>query len=254
MKLKIQSKKIKGKYIYGEVAKTKNSTTLIVFLSGLSGNDASDLTRNASDVFVESGFDTLKLNFCNDDNKKNRKAGALEIYEMSLSLYVAELKNILDTVAKTYVSIIFVAHSFGAPIAISFLNKYPKYKTEIHLTLWDPSLLPWGKEVVQEVFAFNPTKKLFYQKETENPLVINKTFYTELLGTKNTAHLLRGLGRNVIIIAAEKGAQSDARSYFSKISNKKASRFFVIKRADHLFTTKRAQKELLSRTLDFLKR
>lgn len=254
MELKIKSKKVEGKFIYANIMEHKSSTTLVVFLGGLSGNDTRSLSENVSLDFFKLGFSILWFNFCNDDKAENYKANALEIWEMSFLVYAAELKNILDSWSKRYSTIIFVGHSFGAPISIMFLNKYKKYASKTKLVLWDPSLLPWGKEVVEEVFVFDPIKKLYIQKETENPLIINRSFYNELQGTKNTAEILRELNHKTCIIAAEKGAHEDAKKYFSKLRNKKSSALTIIKGANHLFDGKRVQKELFEKTLEFLKK
>lgn len=252
MEVKIKSKKLRGRFIYGDLLENKKTTTLAVLLSGLSGNDARPLTKNASTMLFRNGFSTLRVNFCNEDKPKNRKINALEIEQMSLAVYVAELKNIINSVGKKYSTIVLVGHSFGAPVLIAFLAKYPKYVSKIKLVLWDPSLLPWGKEMMDEVFAFDSIKKLYYQKGTRNSLIINKTFYKELAGTKNTAEILRGLNSRTCIITAEKGAKEDADKYFSKIRDKKSSTFSVIKGASHLFNGKRIQKELFEKTLGFL--
>lgn len=146
MEIKIKSKKLPGKFIYGDLLENKKTTTLVVLLSGLSGNDARSLTQNASAMFFKNGFSTFRFNFCNDDKVENRKMNALEIEQMSFAVYVAELKNIIDAIGKKYSTIVLVGHSFGAPVSVVFLSKHPKYVTKIKIVLWDPSLLPWGEK------------------------------------------------------------------------------------------------------------
>ncbi len=252
MKLKIRSTKLKDRYIYIDIDKQNKSTTLVVVLSGLSGNDSRSLTKKTCGMFGDRRIDTLRINFCNDDKPKNHKTDALNIEQMSLLVYTSVLKEVLGAMKEKYSHIVFVAHSFSAPVVINFLQKNFKYQKNTTLILWDPSLLPWGRKTMEEVFVFNKEKNLFVQKETSRPLTINRIFYKELLGTKNTASILKKINIPVLIIGAEKGAKEDAQAYFVKIQNKRSAVFHVIKKADHLFKEKNIRKELLNRTIAFL--
>lgn len=106
--------------------------------------------------------------------------------------------------------------------------------------------------MMKEMFIFNPIKKLYYQKEVKDPMIINKAFYRELAGMENTAEIFRRLNLKTCIIGAEKGAKEDAKAYFSRLRSKKSSAFSIIRGASHLFGSKRAKKELFQQTLTFL--
>jgi dienelactone hydrolase len=255
MELKIRSKKLKGKYIYADIVEHKDATTLVVFLSGFSGSKELPLFKNASDEFAKNGFSTLRINFCGDEDDKHQNADAPEILEMSFSVYITELKNVLDLVGKKYFTIVLVGHSFGAPISVMFLNKYKKYALKTTLIIWDPTLLPWKKEWMEEDYSLDSLKKLYIEKDSKNPETINETFYQEFINMKNTAKIFGALNQKTCIIGAEKGIIKNTEEYFSKLTKcaRKSSKLLFIKGANHLFDGKRVQKELFEKTLGFLK-
>jgi predicted alpha/beta-fold hydrolase len=252
MKIKIGSKKIKRKFIYGNFSVNKKSETVVIFLSGLSGNDAIPLVKSASLEFFEHGFSTMNFNFCNDDIAKNHRTNSPEIGDMSLITYVADLKNVIDTFCRKYSKIVLVGHSFGAIVSILFLSNCKKYTKKIKLVLWDPSILPWRKELLEKIFVFNPAKNLYFEKNTKNPLIINKTFYRELMKTKDTTKVLGSLKNEVCIIGAGSASQNENKRYFAEVKNKRLSTLSIIKGAGHLFGGKRVQKIMFSKTLNFL--
>ena len=209
MKIKIKSKTIKNKFIYGDLLENKKTTTLAVFLSGFSGSKELPLFKSASLEFFKNGFSTLKFNFCNDDADKHPKTNALKIENMSFSVYTAELKNIIDSFGNKYSKIVLVGHSFRAVVSILFLSKYKKYAKKTELVLWDPTLLPWKKEWMREDFVYNQNKKLYQGKIGKE--TINKRFYRECIITKDTAETLRLLNQKVCVIAAKGSADSDSK-------------------------------------------
>ncbi|MCX6701693.1 MAG: hypothetical protein NTX96_00670 [Candidatus Zambryskibacteria bacterium] len=251
MKIKIKSKYKKDKYIYETFLKNKKAKSLVIFSSGLSGSKELPLFKNASKKFLKDGFSILRFNFCRDNDDKLQKIDTLKPEELSLSVYIAELKNIMDVFSKKYPNIVLIGHSFGAVVFILFLDKYKKYKKNTKLILWDPTLLPWKKKIMEMDFLFNTKKQLYYGKNTNE--VMNKTFYNECIHIKNTTNTLKMLNKEVCIIAAENGASKDAKKYYSKIKNKKNSKLFIIKKTGHRFDEEKAQKELFDRTIEFLK-
>ncbi len=247
MKIKIKSKKIKNKFIYGDILENKKAASLVVFLSGLSGSRELPLFKKASSVFFKNGFSTLRFNFCNDSDDKHKEISSIEMKDLSFQVYVAELKNIITNFGDKYSNIILVGHSFGAAIAVLFLGKFKK---RTNLILWEPTLLPWKKEWMEEDFILNVKKKLYFSKNNDE--ILNKTFYKELIEV-DTVNLFKLLNKKTCIIAAQNSADEDAKKYFSKLKNKKSSEFFIIKKSDHLFSDKPSQKILFKKTLDFLK-
>jgi predicted alpha/beta-fold hydrolase len=252
MEIKIKSKKFKNKFIYGDILEYKNANTLVVLLSGFSGSAELPLFKKISLNFYQKGFSTLRLSFCNDEDNIDNKTDAFEIWEMSFSVYITELKNIFDSIGKKYSTIVLVGHSFGAPISIMFLNKHKKYASKTKLVLWDPSLLPYQKRLMDKAFVFDPIKKLYFEKGSKNLCIFNKKFYKELSETQSTAEILGKLNHDACIVGAGKGAGKDAKKYFAKIQNKKSSALSIIKGANHMFYGKRIQKELLDKTIKFL--
>jgi len=217
MKIKIKSKKIKDKFIYGDFFKNDKSNILAIFLSGFSGSKNLPLFDKAHDIFSKEGFDILKLNFCNDSDDKKQEIDALNIEDMSFSVYTEELKNVINSLNKKYSKIIFVGHSFGAIISIIFLAKNKKYINKSDLALWEQSHLPWNKKEMDNDFVFEKKRKLFVEKETN--LSLNKIFYKELV-TIDTLKIFESLKKRVCIIASKGSADKDAEKYFSKIKNK----------------------------------
>lgn len=250
MKIKIKSKKLKRKFIYGDFLENKSATTLVVFLSGFSGGMGFSLFKNASVNFFKNRFSTVELNFCNDNDVKHQKIDAPTLEQMSFSVYITELKNILDFFGKKYSKVVLIGHSFGAVVSILFLSKYKKYAKNTELVLWEPSLLPWKKEWMEQDFIFDAKKRLYIGKNGRE--VMNKLFYRECIDIKNTANLLQLLKKRACIITAENGAHKDAKKYFSKVQGEKSSKFFIIKGTGHLFEGRKAQKELFEKTIAFL--
>jgi alpha/beta superfamily hydrolase len=250
MKIKIKSKKIKNKFIYGDFFRDNKSDILAIFLSGFSGSKNLPLFDKAPNLFSKEGFDVLKLNFCNDSDDKKQEVDAFNIEDMSFSVYTNELKNVIDSLNKKYSKIIFVGHSFGAVISIIFLAKNKRYISKSDLVLWEQSHLPWNKKEMDNDFIFDKSRKLFVEKGTG--LSLNKIFYKELV-TVDTLKIFESLKKRVCIIASEGSADKDAKKYFLKIRNKKTSKFYIIKNSDHFFKGLKNQKEVFERTIDFLK-
>ena len=168
---------------------------------------------------------------------------------MSMSIYVAELKNVIDRFGQKYSQIALVGHSLGAIISILFLSKYKKYGKNIDLILWDQSLLPWKKKDADKIFTFNPQRKLYRAKHAE--FAINKTLYRELASVKSI-DVFRSLDKRACIIAAENSGGKDAKKYFSASKNKANSRLYIIKNTSHLFNGRQAQKELFAKTINYI--
>jgi len=79
MKIKILSKKLKGKFIYGDSVENKKADTIIVLMSGFSGSKDLPLFKTVSSEFFKKGFSTLRFNFCNDIDDKYKKTDALNL-------------------------------------------------------------------------------------------------------------------------------------------------------------------------------
>ncbi len=244
MKFKIKSKKITGKFIYGDITKNKGAASLAIFMSGFDGSADFPLFKNASSMFLKNDIDSLRLHFC--EGKKD----APMLQDENFSMYTTELKNIVDTFGKSYSTIVLVGHSFGAIIAILFLNKYKKYAKKTKLVLWEPTLLPWKTKWMEEDFTFNADKKFYYGKHRKE--ILNETFYKECIDIENTTDTLRMLNKSVLIIAAKGSADKDARKYFQRTRDKKVSELFLIDKTDHYFKGRSVQKELFEKTIQFL--
>ncbi|MEK7148657.1 MAG: hypothetical protein AAB770_01945 [Patescibacteria group bacterium] len=255
--MKIRSKTKITKSIYYNLKENKKSTTLVLFLSGLSGEKDTPLFKTAEKEFCKMGFSILRTNLCNSNEKKTKKTDALALEIMNFSIYAIELKNLLDyTGGERYSKFIFVGHSFGAPILITFLNKYKKYAQRTSLVLWDPSILPFKKKLMDEAFAFDRERKVYIEKRGKDACIFNAGFYKELSETMDAVEILKGLSMKVCVIGADKGVGKDAKKYFAKLNlrNKRESVFTIIKKANHLFDGRRTQKELFEKTLKFLKK
>lgn len=253
MEIKITTKEKAGKFLYGYLGENKEARTLIVFLSGFSGGKEFSLFKEAQDIFLKNNFSVIRLNFCNDVGDSDGKIDALNMQDMDFSLYVSELKNILDSFGEKYSKIVLIGHSFGAVVSILFLDRCKEYREKTELVLWDPTLLPWKKEWMNEDFILNRDEKLYYGKNGRE--IMNEVFYNECVNTISTADILQSINKKVCIIGAGNGAQKDAAEYFLKVHNdkKEVSRFFVINNAGHLFEDEHARDELFMRTINFLK-
>jgi len=234
--MKIQSVTRKNKFLYGDFLKNEQATTLVIFLSGFSGSKELPLFKTVSSKFFKKGFSTLQLNFCTDSDDTYKKSDALKTTDMSFSVYVKELKNVIDSLH--YSELVFIGHSFGAIISMIFLNKYKKYAKNARLVLWDPTLLPCEKKDID--------------MDKDLLKMINKTLYTELIHT-DSVKLFRSLHKKSCIIAAKNSADKDARKYALHTKNGVITKLHVIKNTNHCFDGIKAQKELVEETLHFIK-
>lgn len=253
--MKIRSKINITKSIYYSLKENKKSTTIVLFLSGLSGEKDTALFKMAEKEFYKMGFSVLRTNLCNSNEKKTQKTDALALEIMNLSIYAMELKNLLDYIGGgRYSKFIFVGHSFGAPILITFLNKYKKYAQRTRLVLWDPSILPFKKKLMDEAFVFERERKVYIEKRKKDVCIFNVRFYKELSEAMDTVEILKGLSKKVCVISAGNGVGKDAKKYIAKLNplNKRESVFTIIKKANHMFDGKRVQKKLFEETFDFL--
>jgi predicted alpha/beta-fold hydrolase len=240
MKIRIKSKTKKGRFIYGDFLKNKNANITVIFLSGFSGSKEFPLFKRASNIFLKNGFNVVRLNFCSDSGDSYKKNNVLKLEEMSFLVYTTELKNIIDIFNKKCSKIALVGHSFGAIISIMFLNKYRKYLKNTELVLWDPSLLPWKKKLLDQEFDHSSG---FYHRKGGNEL-LNKTFYEEC-ATTNIIKIFHSLNKKAYVIAAKNSADKDALRYDFKP--------MIIKNTNHFFDGEKAQKELFGKTVSFLK-
>jgi alpha/beta superfamily hydrolase len=236
--MKIESKKFKGKFIYGDFLENERATKLAIFMSGFSGSKNLPLFKTTSDQFFKKDFSVVRFNFCNDDGDSDPKIDAPEIKDMSFSVYIAELKNIIDKLGGGYSRITLIGHSFGAVISILFLAKYKKYTNNIDLVLWDPTLLPWDKKGAEEDLK-------------NGEIEVNTTFLQELTSI-DSVNIFGLLNKNICIIAAENTTDEDAENYFLKTPNKNLSELHIIKEANHFFDGEEVQRQLIAKTLGFL--
>jgi len=201
---------------------------------------------NATEIFRKSGFDTLRINLCNEDIQKRN---ALDIKDLDLSFYSSELKNVIEKLPKKYLEFIFVGHSFGAIMSILFLFNNKKYLKNTKLVLWDQSRLPWSKKAMDKIFAIDSEKTL---KNQGNKIAINGKFYKEL-GSVDSVGIFHSLHKNACIVTAEGSTDTDAKKYYRATPDKAKSKYYVLKKTNHLFSGKKAQKELFEKTLKFIK-
>ena len=246
MEIKIESKKIPDRFLYGKFFTKKSNSILTIFLSGLSGGRDLPLFVNATEIFMKSGFDVLRLNFCNEDIQQRN---ALDIKDLDLSFYSIELRNVIEKLPKKYPHVVFVGHSFGAIISILFLLNNKKYLKNAELVLWDQSRLPWSKKAMNKVFAIDGEKTF---KNQGDKIAINEKFYKELCDVDSVG-MFRSLHKNACIITAEGGTDTDAKKYYRATPDKAKSKWHILKKTNHLFSGKKAQKELFEKTLKFIK-
>ncbi len=252
MDIKIPSKTSKDKFIYGNLSENQNNKILVIFLSGFSGSKNLPLFKNISQEFLKNGFSTFRFNFCLDeDDSKNKKGDELELKDLTFSVYVSELKNIVDFLSSKYLNIVLVGHSFGAVISILFLSQHQEYLKNISLVLWEPTLLPWKREWMEEDFSLNKQNGFYISKINQE--IINQEFYEETININNTANTLGGLDKGICIMAARGSADHDSEEYFSNIKDKKSSKLYIIDNTNHYFDGEKVQLDVFKKTINFIK-
>ena len=249
MNIKIPTKTSKNKFIYGDLFENKDTDTLVVFLSGLSGSKDLPLFEAATKKFFENGFSTFKFNFCRESESKT--VDTLDLKEMIFAVYLSEFKNIIDFFNSDYKNFVLVGHSFGAVLAILFLDTYRGYLDNTSLVLWEPSILPWKREWMEE--DYNLDNKTGFYISKINHEIINREFYEETININNIADTLGNLNKNVCIVAAKGSADEDAQQYFKKTKDKINSKLKIIEKTNHFFDGSEAQEELFKTTISFIK-
>ncbi len=248
--MKIKSATKKGSLLYADLSQpTKGNSQLLIPMSGFSGGLDFELFKCIKEKFPDDHTDTLTINFCDEENKKDYPH-TMKTEDYSLGIYSRELKNIIDLFIKKYSNIVLIGHSFGAIIGIKFLTKYPKYQKKINLVIWDPSLLPWGIKTTEENFAFDKKNKLY--KFNFADFYINKKFYKELAKFDSVKYFGK-IKTPTLIVAAENSADKDSKKYLSHSLDKKNSKLVILKNTDHFFTGSKTRKILLKETADFIK-
>ncbi len=249
MNKKIPSKKIKGKYIYFSLKKVKNSNTLMVFMTGLSGGMTFPLFQNAEEYFSQLQYSVLRFNFCREENDERHPKNEIELNKYHFNLYTTELHNLLEKVPAKFDKIVFMGHSFGAIITLLFLEKFPKYKKVSRCVFWEPSNLPWSKKVMKNVYDFDEDTGLY--KDRESAESINPTFFKEVT-TVNSINLFKKIWIDACIICASGSQDKFGKKYFSNTKNKSKSLYHVIENTDHSFGGNKVQNELFKVTQKWL--
>ncbi len=103
---------------------------------------------------------------------------------------------------------------------------------------------------MEKDFFFDKSKNLYRDKRSKE--FMSKTFYNELIRAKDATEIFKSLNKGALITATTKIGRRNAREYFSKIHNKKASKLAFISGADHSFNKKKHGTELFEKTLKFL--
>jgi len=93
--MKIKTKINNNKFIYGDLLKHNNSQPTIFLLSGFSGGRYLPLFELAGNYFFNHNFNVLKFNFCADPDDPKQVENALALKDMTFSVYLSELKNII---------------------------------------------------------------------------------------------------------------------------------------------------------------
>lgn len=250
MTLKLTYKPKVKKYLYADVVDGSNDT-VVVFSSGFSGSKNMPFIKTMANKFNKKDYTTVCINFCNDSSDKVKQNDAYETKDMNFTLYNTGLKNVMDSLQCNYKNIVFIGHSFGTPVFLNFLNKNKKFLNKIKLVLWEPSLLPWPKKIMEVEFPFDVKTGLHTCKPAKESL--NKVFYKEVTSI-DTAKLLQGLNKLVCIISAKGSTDSFAKKYFSKLGkNKKMSKNIVLENTDHFFKGTEIRKVLFNETLEYIK-
>ncbi len=246
MKIKIPTRSTRGKFLLGTYLGKKDSKSLVIFLSGLSGDSKLSLFTKAARFFFKNGFSTLRINICAND--KNVAQKSLKQSGITFSTYAVEIENVINYYSSKYNDFVIIGHSFGAIIAILFLNKYKKYSKKINIVFWDPSLLPWSKKSLEKDFIYNSSQKIYRDKHSG--VFINSQYYNQCVKINNTAEIFGLLNKNACIITTSEG-KKDAKKYFSRLK-KKNSKLYTLVSTDHLFSDQKSQKILFQKTLDYL--
>ena len=115
--------------IYGTLnSLDEKSSTLLIFVHGITGNQNEHHYFNAVPYFTQKGIDTFRFDFY------TRKPKSRQLGDSSIGSHVDDLKFVIDRYRDVYDDLILVGHSLGA---IVILNS--DLSDIARIVLWDPT-------------------------------------------------------------------------------------------------------------------
>lgn len=215
--------------------KLDNEVMNIVLIPGLFGDVNEPLLRNAKKFFKRKGYTVSEL----DPYDKNKSA------TVSIADFLENMHKCFVDLVSQGCAVTPIGHSFGALLLLLYLQKEKKPVHFEQVILWDPALIPVPESSIHAIFETH--KGQYYLKDESGNIRIAKVFYDEITsGSVGTMKMLQK--HQASIYFAEQGAYVHTYATYKKLVPKNVV-FFVIKDADHIFSSKAVQNELFSQTL-----
>jgi pimeloyl-ACP methyl ester carboxylesterase len=224
-----------GSKVYGTLNSKSDSDRLVILVHGLSDSRNHRIVFNAHKFLVERGFDTYRPGLYSMED------GARSLEECSIGTFVEDLNSVIYNFVDDYEQIFLGCHSLGFVALDCDLSDIDG------VVLWDPAL-SLEEERIQSM----------EHRPDLNAYLINRGV-SFLIGEQlkrdweniNDDRLLLNLETPLKVIMAGKNDLKNAWEQKLEKLNQNAE-YSVIDGASHGFTEEDVEKELFSRTVDWL--
>jgi len=242
MEKTIKRKTADAHTIYGTLnTGEKVSTTLVVFVHGLTGHPNEHTFHTAAQLYPKKNVDVFRFALYSGE-KNGRK-----LSECTIATHSEDLNVVLKYFRKKYTKLVVVGHSLGSPTIL---------KSDVSLfdavVLWEPSYLAAKSADMPKKLHLGDREVYIQEWGTEylmNPKMVEEW---QWFNGKNELHLVATLGKPLLVIAAGKGILLQGSKEYVKVAKEPKS-LRVIAGATHCFDELGAKDELLTETLRWVK-
>lgn len=232
-----------GHNIYGTLnASGKNSSTLAVFVHGLTGHPNEHTFHGAAQQFPKKEVDVFRFALYTGEK------GGRKLSECTISTHSDDLNKVLSHFRDKYKKIAVIGHSLGSPTILKAdISKLDS------IVLWEPSYLAKGSEDrPSKKVKVNDKEKYIEEWGTEylmNPAMVKEW---EWFNGTNELDIIANLNKPLKVIAAGNGLLIKGSKDCIKVA-KKPKDLTIIKGSTHGFDEDGTEEILLSETLKWIK-
>jgi len=243
MEKQLKLKTTDNHVIYGTLGTSKKvSTTLAVFVHGLTGSTNEHTFHNAAKLFPKKDVDVFRFSLYTGEK------GGRTLSKCTIKDHSDDLNQVLKYFKKKYKNIAVVGHSLGSPTILR--SDTSLFDTAV---LWDPSYLAGNRGDMPTKAKLNGREVYIEEWGTEflmNPAMVKEW---QWFNGENELDLVANLGKPLKIIAAGKGILIKGSKKYVKVAQEPKD-LTIVKRATHCFDEEGTEDILLDETLKWIKK
>ncbi|MEK7602033.1 MAG: alpha/beta fold hydrolase [Patescibacteria group bacterium] len=232
-----------GHIIYGTLnTPSKENSSVIVFVHGLTGHQNEHYYYNAARFFPKKGFTTYRFDLYSGE-KKGRA-----LSNCTVRTHASDLSTVLNQLKKKYKSIHIVGHSLGGPTIV-----LADISTVSSVVLWDPSDMQGLADITEGQERSLKENKISgsYIVDWGTEYILGKEMAQEFKILR-PATLTGRINKPIKILAAEKGNPRGSKEYLKYANEPK--QLVIIKKAGHTFNEESTEEELFNETLIWVRK